>query len=535
MKIQKILIYIDFRELSQKSVYLVAEWDSPVQIEKKLRSKVLTENLSETDITMDSIDVENTNMTTIIDNPNTILMQKFFSGAENFYEYTTQRLMPFVDTSTINGAKAIYGDSIPEEIVDIENKHKARKNIGWARNDVFFYDVEAGKYVLPQNADKTILISADLFPEPEIVNTDTYSAIYSKKIKEGKYNSSQSPSIEPTVYENKMRKYKFHKQYNPSNASQMQELFEKTNGDIKLSHYLFAINDPDITRAGNIMHFEENEDKTGYLKQYPLVKFIYAHSFSVPIAGNECELGGKIILKLNNVQFKVSEPIETESITVSTDSFAVYDIQYSLNSISFVFKRGLMPNEKNKAKATSILIRIENLSTISSVAGTIQLYSLIYDLTSSNQNHEKYSFIKTISLQSTYSPYFSLPSVILRSHIDEIAEYSLHSKFSRFGVHIQELLHHASVYTTREAHHITNPGLQLLNLDFSSIMSLGISSMPFVEYIGHCVVEAIPSSIGTSRVEWSDIWGRRFAQPVRAVFIDLYVQFLLIIPLCQHI
>ena len=55
---------------------------------------------------------------------------------------------------------------------------------------------------------------------------------------------------------------------------------------------------------------------------------------------------------------------------------------------------------------------------------------------------------------------------------------------------------------------------------FSSITNLGISSIPFIEYMTVGKGQLIPGSPTTSRITWKDIWGRIWHQPIRSLFYD---------------
>ena len=63
-----------------------------------------------------------------------------------------------------------------------------------------------------------------------------------------------------------------------------------------------------ITRAGTIKGFIEEETesnyKPGYLKEYPEIKYIFAHIVSFIIGKNLTRLGGKLIIDLGTCEFK---------------------------------------------------------------------------------------------------------------------------------------------------------------------------------------------------------------------------------------
>ena len=99
-------------------------------------------------------------------------------------------------------------------------------------------------------------------------------------------------------------------------------------------------------------------------------------------------------------------------------------------------------------------------------------------------------------------------------------EYELMNPFSRYGGYFQELTKHTTVYGSGEAHHIRDPGFQGITAGFSLIHNIGTSSIPFAEFLNHATL-AIPGVPTTSRLEWTDIWGRRWGQNLRSVYPDI--------------
>ena len=85
----------------------------------------------------------------------------------------------------------------------------------------------------------------------------------------------------------------------------------------------------------------------------------------------------------------------------------------------------------------------------------------------------------------------------------------------------KELLNHRTVYASTEVHNPRDPGLVAINGGFSTISNVGESSIPYKEFVMTGSGLLIPSAPTTSRVEWSDIWGRRWVQPLRSVFPDV--------------
>ena len=98
--------------------------------------------------------------------------------------------------------------------------------------------------------------------------------------------------------------------------------------------------------------------------------------------------------------------------------------------------------------------------------------------------------------------------------------YELFEAYSRIGLYIQEL-YHRPVYAYPEIHNVHEPGVVTMSSTLASISNVGISSIPYAEYVTRGTSLLIPSADTTSRVEWTDIWGRRWIQPLRSLFPDI--------------
>ena len=69
-----------------------------------------------------------------------ILRQINYRKADRLYKLASQRLMVYVDDTSPEGAKTLYGNDIPEEWKDPVLNDRAKKDFIFARNDIFFYD-----------------------------------------------------------------------------------------------------------------------------------------------------------------------------------------------------------------------------------------------------------------------------------------------------------------------------------------------------------------------------------------------------------
>ena len=115
-----------------------------------------------------------------------------------------------------------------------------------------------------------------------------------------------------------------------------------------------------------------------------------------------------------------------------------------------------------------------------------------YDITNKANNYETYIKINSFPADyiAEYACYYSLPAVVLHNHMDRegnntIREYELLNPYARYGIYFQELLKHRTIWASPEAHHVSDPGLQAINSGFATISNIGISSIPYVEYVTH--------------------------------------------------
>lgn len=148
-----------------------------------------------------------------------------------------------------------------------------------------------------------------------------------------------------------------------------------------------------------------------------------------------------------------------------------------------------------------------------------------YDISAVDSNYEVYTLKYNNSKSFHADRFFSLPGVELkvtmnRSGDQSVLPYELLEPFARVGTYFQELRKHTTVYAYLETHHTTDPGVTLINSGFSLVGNIGISSVPFAEYVMTGTL-LIPSVKATSRLEWKDIWGRDWAQPLRSLFPDV--------------
>ena len=533
--------YIDYAEVAGKGVCYVNDYDTPVKLTRVQRDDpdVIYDNKYEltSNVTLDEKAGPDKGIT-----PNTLLKQLYFVDSELFYETAAPRTSLFIDTASEIGAQTYYydGDSIPDDEVDIANSKKARVHLGFIRVDTYFYNSVFNQYQLPNGFDNSVLISLDHFNQSEAPILDKKLGEIIPELKVvGHYNSSEAKykTLKPNEYYNPLRQYKFMKQYDPTTEEGLKALQEMTNDIIKLTHFMVPNKDPRITRAGNIYGFKENSDNlTGYLEEYPSLKFIYGHSIELILAPEITRLGGIAEIKLpDDVRFIDEDPVEADRITTSADNVAFYKSEYDKNEgiIKLYFKRGLMPNE-NYGLPSKCEAFLENLNKKANFSVTLNIYELKYDFTSESlESYYKVEGSTINDLNSVYKSFYSFPCLYMENKLsrkstfdpestNEMLEYELMNPFARYGGYFQELTKHTTVFASAEAHHRTDPGFQGLPPGFSLISNIGTSSIPFAEFLNHATL-AIPGVTSTSRLEWTDIWGRKWAQNLRSVYPDIPV------------
>ena len=494
--------------LIKKGIILAADWDQPVQITKKIDENIVSGS--------NTIDIININYSTSIDDPNMVLEQRCFQDSDKFFELATQRLMPFIDNTTDLGAVTSGVDEPDEEKPSVN-----KKTFLFSRNDIYFYD-SLGDYQMPRDIDETFVISIDKFPKSTQACADVFGFAENEVINKGAFNNEEG--LRPNEWANLLFKVCNRTQYNPFNATDLAKL----GPDVKLTHYLVPNLDESIKSAGSIRGFKrEDGKKDGYLEMYPMVKFIYAHEGNFKINPEDSRQGGKIEFTLPHSFINGVDPIKDDLITFSADQVAFYNIT-ELGNGKYVayFKRGLMPNEQY-GQPSNIGMSIEKLGSSDSFTIELKMYEVKYDVSANETEFEYYKSTPVIySVTFNYNSFFSFPAIEISAHMNrenstEIKEYELLMPYTRYGVYQQELIAHRTVYAYLEAHNVNDPGIVSRSSTLSTISNVGISSIPTVEYVTHGEALLIPYAARTSRIEWRDIWGRKWNQPLRSVFPDI--------------
>ena len=528
--------YIDYVEVAGKGVCYVSDFDTPVKIKKIPRSEV--ENIVENLYTPgDNDKPDNYAKKTKATSANSLLKQVYFGDNEQFYETAEARTSLFINTATKEGAFEMYGNNIPDDLKDPHNETRAKTQYAFVRVDTYFYSSEHEQYQLPNGLDSNILISLDKFEQNDYPPQENKKLgdIRKQIVNIGHYDSTivSGPRLKPNEWANTLRQYSFLKQYDPTKTEDLIELQRKTTDTIRLSHFLFPFSNKEIKKAGSIYGFIENPDGSGYLENYETVKFIYGHSINLVLDPSNTRLGGKAEIYLGEARFNDENDkiIDNERVTTSADNVAFYQTEYdnNENKVILYFRRGLMPNE-NYGQPSKCKVFLENLNKNENFNVIIKIYNLKYDF--SQNNLESQILVSELNEQlAEYGPFFSFPCLYIENKLKrkptyseeysyDMNEYELMNTYARYGGYYQELTKHASVYATAEAHHVANPGFQSISDGFTLIGNIGTSPIPFGEFLEHGQL-LIPGAVSTSRLEWTDIWGRKWGQNLRSVYPDI--------------
>ena len=508
--------YINTPALQGKGIDLISEWDSPVKPVKELINQKDAEKYK--DVINKENDIIGINQGMITINKNSeIIRQINYRNGDRYYKLASQRLMAFVDDSTPNGAKTlnIIGDI---NKIDPILKDRAKKDYIFLRNDIFFYDNI--NYVNPKGINENTFFSVDkLIPynkeNCKSKRENAESTLYKKGYFDNKNDEHKEKILEPNVYTNAFFNYCNLNIIDPTNEKDIIKNFGNLDY-FRPVHYI--VPEKYVTSPLQLYDFIKDDEYTGHHKDYPYIKFIHLHTLNYIIQSSNCLYGGKIILNLFN--YKINS---TEDITISPDQIAVYKKEYfnNNNTIFIYFRRGLMPNEQF-GKKLNLNIYIENLKNVDNKKEAkinVTLEEMKFEL-SFFPEYERYYNISTEEKKLEFISAFSYPALEIKSKLNRnLNGYEILEPFSRYGIYNQEL-GHRYIYGKLETHLQSKPGLVTKGNGFSFISNLGISSIPFIEYMTVGNGQLIPGSPSTSRVSWKDIWGRTWHQPIRSYFLD---------------
>ncbi|KAL9649755.1 hypothetical protein ABK040_009570 [Willaertia magna] len=530
---------LDYEFLKGKGIVLAADWDTPVKITKAYRSDLpiqLSESQISINSTMNSIKYVNYSSTNT--NPFLVTKQEYFEG-DSFFEQATPRQLVFIDTTIEEGAAIFYGnDSIPAYYKH-PDKNSTKHELLWVRTDVFFYKDTKNTQV--EGLDIKAIISIDRYKSNF---TETGCNINGNITKQGYFNDSMSNGLLENEYSNILLD-------NCGNVKfpydQIDTEFPRSDDNeqsVKRVRYLIPITNNEIYKPSHVLHFDEITGE--YSKGYPEIRFVYAYTSSFLLEQEFTTKGGYLLFKLpNGSYFDIPSynPNDDNLITYSADHISFYKTEYDrdLNYVKSYFKRGSAPETSNN-KPSEISVNFEKLivddeylqfltpssknNALKRFTMDLNVFRLKYDLSSPDTMYESYIEVPQYNrvINCEFKPFFSLPAVKLVFSLKRtpktINPYEVIEPFARFGVMYQELERHSTIYGSAEVHPIKDTGFVADSPGFSVISHIGTSSIPFREYLTG-MSQFIPSSSETSRVQWTDIWGRIWMNDVRSSFPDV--------------
>lgn len=508
--------YIYTAYLQGKGSIIAAEWDSPVLPVKEL----LTEDkIAEAgDAIKQEVNITGINRGMITINKTLeVIKQVNYRKSDRFYKLASQRLMVFIDDTTPEGAKTLYGSNIPAEWKDPIHNDRAKKEFLFLRNDIYFYENE--NYCNPPGVTEKIVFSIDQLVKYESNKSGCAAnrgEAQSKIIKKGYFDnfddSHKEKILVPNIYSNELFEYCNIQVIDPTDENAIKKQFGDLN-HLRPVHYIIPNVEPDVTSPKQLYNFEVIDDYNGQHKTYKSIKFIYLHSATITIDAKKCLYGGRIIIKLNNLKLN-----KLDDVTVSPDQIAVFKTEYENGQILIYFRRGLMSNEQF-GKDLTIGLNIENLASRDSLELELEIQEMTYDI--SIPEREKYKSGTPFKQTFKYITAFSYPALEMKTKLNrDLNGYETMEPFSRYGTYSQDI-EHRYIWGTAETHHETRPGVTGSTGGFSIISNLGISSIPFIEYMTVGKGQVIPSGTSTARATWKDIWGRTWHQPIRSLFPDV--------------
>ncbi len=501
----------DIDYLNNKGINLVLEWDEPVQISKIIDAEGKTEK------PINIVNIINSGIK-VTSNFESIRCINF-KYSDQFYKIAYQRLLAFIDDTTPNGAKALYGNTIDGDIIDPVLNDRAKTEFIFIRQDLYYYDEK--NYIYPEGINNTIIFSLDRLKKYENKKNckKKYENIVSETIEEGYYTNRETDKkatiLKPTIWENDLFQLCDLTVIDPTNEKEIKNQFGNLDS-FKPVHYIYRNIFEYISQPKQIMNFVQVDEHYGYHKDYPEIKFLYLHKYQFLMENNHCIYGGKIIINIKEYSID-----NVSQVTITPDQIAVCNVSYFDGNISIYFKRGLMSNEQY-GKNMNITINIEGLQSQKNESFKIIIEELKYDV-SNPPNYENYYFVLEKEVNFHYTSAFSFPALQVKTKLDRILNgYESIEPFSRFGAYQQEI-YHRTVYAALEAHFINEPGIMANKKSLNAVSHLGIHPIPFFEYVNAGLVPYTPSSETTSRIIWKDVWGRTWSQPMRSTYFDYIV------------
>ena len=496
--------FIDTVFLNNKGVVLSFDYTSPVLPYKYLNT--------EGDIGKE-VNIKGINSTYIsVTSSTESIRQVNYRNGDLLFKMASNRLMVYVDDTTPEGAKTLYGENIPEEIMDPVLKDRAKMDFIFMRQDIFF-NIDDNKYYNPPGAKDKILFSVDKLIPYNINDKNCVENKYKtigKIIQEGYFTNQEEDKkekiIEPRVWTNRLFEICNLTIIDPTKEEEIKNQFGNLN-NIKPVHYIYKNVHEHVKEPSQIMGFKQIDKHYGYHEVYDSIKFIYLHSTTLVINSKYCINGGKIILNVGEFEIE-----KINQVTVSADQVAIYNITYNSHKVYIFFKRGLSSNERY-GKDMEMTINIENLQSEFNETFNIAIEELKYDV-SNPPDYERYIQVSVGDYFFEYKSAFSFPALQIQYKLNRtINGHETIETLTNYGTFHQEI-NHRQVYCINRAFYTDEPAITAPEEGLSTVSTIGISPVPYVEYAVVGASQYTPSSESTSRFGWKDIWGRTWYQPI---------------------
>eukprot|EP00767_Chilomastix_cuspidata_P001031 gnl/Chilomastix_cuspidata/1307.p1 GENE.gnl/Chilomastix_cuspidata/1307~~gnl/Chilomastix_cuspidata/1307.p1 ORF type:complete len:2521 (+),score=430.49 gnl/Chilomastix_cuspidata/1307:148-7563(+) len=541
-----------YQDFVSRGNFLAADWDTPARLSK---SDISDYGLPLIDDVISQIPLAS--FTAYVTDRD-ILEQEYFEDADDAFEHAAQRLIPFLDPSDSSAATTLWGADtslIPEEDYSA-NFDSGRSRLMFVHNDIYFYSHEM--YPMPANVElnnRTVIITADKKKTSPVDGwtskngrrSTTYAGL------EGSYN--RVDGLVPSQWENEIL-------LNPD-VTIIPYLYPSEGGsdpfesDTRFSSELpegfsaartyavFPVSDSQrVMDAGDIWEFDAS---TGRHDEYTELVFVKPLTLELTIPTEVGTRGGLLeIVTVTDISSRISafdvEPYTGMApVSVSADQISVIDTSVESNgsssTISVAYTRGLLPNESTgKDLELKIFILVGSDDTTVEQISSIQVREMFYELGSVDGGIVFADEGENIDVPSDFEckGAFLVPAITLEfdrvvsstsdlseeeQELSVVSPYELVEPLVRVGVYSQELKHRP-VHGNLEVHTDERP-LVTFSGGFSIYSAVGISSVPFREYVNTGTSLNTPATPKTSRVSWKDIWGRQFHQPLRTIVPDV--------------
>eukprot|EP00727_Mastigamoeba_balamuthi_P001018 m51a1_g10913 hypothetical protein (2455) ;mRNA; f:71063-79781 len=469
--------YIDFQLLANRSGMLAASWDEAVKVFRMPRYTIDGAGPM-MNIKTDSI--YNSNYQTNNEDDRFLLKQVNFVNSDAYYEHATQRMMAFLDVWTPGAARTFYKGTIPEDQRSVTYADRGKKRLFFIRNDIFFWT----KYPLPNGlTDTDTLVTIDKYDKNG--QCGPQSRDLSVTTVPGHFGIQYPDGILPREWPNEMLR----------NCNKAAKRVNPLGGDtvFELTHMVMPVGDSDIKDPRDIAGF----DAAGHYQNYPEVQFEFLYQAMFDVAPGGTRKGGELVFEFASAPWSNPTKAVTDgNVTFAADQIAILKTWMEGDKKLHVrFKRGNMPNEAY-GKPSHLKMHLEGTSfTAAEVTAQMSTYALTYDVSSPETGCEDYNDAVSSGFTVTFKPIaaFRIPALRMK--------FQLSPKLNESSL---------------RAYEFKEP----FNGAWSTVTHIGTSSIPFREYLTTGTSQIIPAAPETGRVEWKDMWGRHWSQPVRSTIFE---------------